>query len=100
YVVARLPHDMAALAAARDYLPRSVPILKQIAAINGQRVCIRNPLICIDGAAVARALLRWHRYRPPSGLRCTRWSPDWRLPYVPMWPAPGTRYAPCLAMYN
>ncbi len=36
-------------------MPRWVPILRQITAISGQRVCIRNPVICIDGAAVAGA---------------------------------------------
>ncbi len=47
---------MAALAAARDHLSRFVAILKQIGAISGQRVGIRNAVICIDGAAVVRAL--------------------------------------------
>jgi conjugative transfer signal peptidase TraF len=56
YVVAQLPTDTAAFAAARGYLPRSVLILKQIAAVSGQPVCIRNAVVYIDGAAVARTL--------------------------------------------
>jgi conjugative transfer signal peptidase TraF len=56
YVVVRLPRDTAALAAARDYLPRSIPILKQIAALGGQYVCIRDAVVYIDGSAKARAL--------------------------------------------
>jgi type IV secretory pathway protease TraF len=35
YVVALLASDTATLAATRAYLPRSVPILKQIAAVAG-----------------------------------------------------------------
>jgi conjugative transfer signal peptidase TraF len=56
YVVARLPEDAAALAATRGYLPRSVPVLKRIAAARGQHVCIRNDVVYIDGAAVTRIL--------------------------------------------
>lgn len=56
YVIARLPESTATLAAERGYLPRSVPVLKQIAAIAGQRVCVRDRLVYIDGSAVARAL--------------------------------------------
>lgn len=54
YVVARLPNDTSTLAAKRGYLARSVPILKRVAALNGQRVCIRNAIVYVDGAAVAR----------------------------------------------
>ena len=56
YVVARLPEDAAALAATRGYLSRSVPVLKRIAAVRGQHVCIRNDVVYIDGAAVTRVL--------------------------------------------
>lgn len=56
YVIARLPETSAALAAERGYLPRSVPVLKQIAAIAGQGVCVRDGVVNIDGSAVARAL--------------------------------------------
>src|SRR5271155_5843415 len=56
YVVALLPSDTAALAAMRGYLPRSVPIRKQIAAVAGQRVCIHDSVVYIDGNAVAKTL--------------------------------------------
>src|SRR5439155_4549770 len=56
YVVARLPIDIASFAVSRSYLPRSVPILKQVAAVSGQRVCIHNAAVYIDGAAVAHTL--------------------------------------------
>ena len=71
YVVVRLPRDTAALAAARDYLPRSVPILKQIAALGGQRVCIRNAVVYVDGAAITRALDVDSKGRPlTAGVHC------------------------------
>ena len=50
-----MPNDTAALAAARDYLRPSVPILKQIAALGSQRASIGNAAVYINGAAVARA---------------------------------------------
>ena len=64
YVVARLPSDTAMLAAMRGYLPRSVPILKQIAAVTGQRVCVRDSIVYIDGVAVARTLDSDAKQRP------------------------------------
>ena len=56
YVIAQLPRDIAGFAAKRDYLPRHVPVLKRIAATAGQRVCVRDGTVLIDGAAVATTL--------------------------------------------
>src|SRR5665213_1449161 len=56
YVVAQLPEQIAALAAARGYLPRSVPVLKRIAAVAGQRACIQNSVVVIGTQKVARTL--------------------------------------------
>jgi len=56
YVVARLPENAAKLADARHYLPRSLPVLKLIAAMVGQQVCVRGGTVYIDQTAVARAL--------------------------------------------
>jgi conjugative transfer signal peptidase TraF len=64
YVVALLPGDTATLAATRGYLPRSVPILKQIAAVAGQCVCVRDAVVYIDGNAVARTLDSDAKERP------------------------------------
>ena len=63
YVIAQLPRDIAAFAAKRDYLPRHVPVLKRIAATAGQRVCVRDGTVLIDGAAVATTLTRDGRRR-------------------------------------
>jgi conjugative transfer signal peptidase TraF len=73
FVVALLPSDTAALAALRGYLPRSVPILKQIAAVAGQHVCIRDTVVYIDGNAVAQTLDSDAKARPLTAwARCRR----------------------------
>lgn len=60
FVVARLPHDAALLADQRQYLPRSLPILKEVGALGGQSVCATNDIhgsrLNIDGRLVARML--------------------------------------------
>jgi conjugative transfer signal peptidase TraF len=58
YVIAMLPRDIATFASRRRYLPRHVPVLKQIAAVAGQRVCVRQDTVMIEGAAVATTLAR------------------------------------------
>ena len=63
-VVAKLPSDAAIFASTRDYLPRSVPILKQIAATAGQHVCVRDGVVYVDGIGVARTLGVDGRQRP------------------------------------
>ena len=63
YVIAQLPAAAAEVAAQRGYLPRSVPVLKQIAAAGGQFVCVRNGTVFIDAIAVADVLDRDGRHR-------------------------------------
>jgi conjugative transfer signal peptidase TraF len=72
FVVVRLPRVVAKLAADRGYLPRSVPLLKHVAAINGQTVCVGNRFVFIDQTIVAiartydgagRALNAWSQCR-------------------------------------
>lgn len=41
-VVARLPPDVARFAARRGYLPRGLPVIKRVAALPGDRVCLRG----------------------------------------------------------
>lgn len=73
YVVAQLPEDVATLAAGRGYLPRSVPVLKRIAAVSGQRVCIRDGVVAIEGAVVARTLdVDWNSRPLTAWLHCRR----------------------------
>lgn len=49
------PEHIAALLAARGYLPRGVPLLKRVAAGEGALVCRSGAFLTIDGAGVARA---------------------------------------------
>ena len=56
YVVAQIPNDAASLAAVRGYLPLTVPLLKQVEAAVGMRVCVCGAVVYVDGAAVARTL--------------------------------------------
>lgn len=62
FVVAQLPDKTAMLADQRQYLPKGVPILKEIGALGGQRVCMSKGddggRLVIDGHAVARTLVR------------------------------------------
>jgi conjugative transfer signal peptidase TraF len=56
-VAAWPPAAVRALAAARHYLPRRVPLVKRVAGVAGDRVCARGPVVTIDGrvAVVRRA---------------------------------------------
>jgi conjugative transfer signal peptidase TraF len=56
FVLARLPVAAAVFADQRGYLPRTVPILKRVAASHGQRICAKGDGIIVDGVFTARAL--------------------------------------------
>ena len=72
YVVARLPEVVATLAASRGYVPRSVPVLKRIAAVEGQTVCVRNGVVSVDGAPIASTLSVDGNGRPLTAWRHCR----------------------------
>lgn len=63
-VLARLPLAVAALADRRGYLPSRVPVLKRVAALAPQRVCVRDGIVRIDGHAVATVRTRDGAGRP------------------------------------
>jgi conjugative transfer signal peptidase TraF len=70
-VLARLPESAAAFAAARNYLPLHVPILKPIGAKAGQKVCEKEGEVLIDGHVVARAFKHDDAGRPlPHWMGC------------------------------
>lgn len=52
------PEPLATFLAERGYLPRGVPLLKTIAATQGQRVCRIGNKIIINGRAVGEAFVR------------------------------------------
>ena len=67
--VAWAPASARRLAAARHYLPASVPLVKRVAAVADDRVCARRRTIVVNGRSVA---LR--RARDSSGRQMPRWS--------------------------
>jgi conjugative transfer signal peptidase TraF len=73
-VVVRLGHDVAALAAQRQYLPPGVPVIKPVAAIAPQHVCANAAGIHIDGEWVAPTMSV-----DASGRMLTAWTGCRRL---------------------
>ncbi len=69
-VLVRLPPEAMTLAAQRGYLPTTVPLLKTVAAIAPQHVCVQSYQVLIDGKLVVRQL-RWDRQG--------RTLPTWRV---------------------
>jgi conjugative transfer signal peptidase TraF len=76
FVLVPLPAAAAALAARRGYLPRGVPLLKPVAAVAPERVCVTGGRVHIDGVPVATVLRTDGRERPlPSWQSCRRLRP-------------------------
>ncbi|OWJ89121.1 S26 family signal peptidase [Pseudomonas sp. A46] len=59
-VLVLLPPEAMSLASQRGYLPANVPLLKTVAAMAPQRVCMLGSQVRIDGVVVARRM-RWDR---------------------------------------
>jgi conjugative transfer signal peptidase TraF len=72
YVLATMPSEAAALAELRGYLPRNVPLLKQVAAIGGATVCAVGPQIYVNGMPLTVALPRDREGRPLHAWRGCR----------------------------
>lgn len=53
HVLAWAPDPARRLAARRGYLPANVPMIKQVAALDGARVCAQDTSISVDGLVVA-----------------------------------------------
>jgi conjugative transfer signal peptidase TraF len=69
----RPPSAARDLAAVRGYLPASVPMVKRIAASDGDRVCSVGNTIIIDQIVVAARLTRDHAQRSlPTWSGCRR----------------------------
>lgn len=71
-VIARLPGWAAQLAAARDYLPITVPVIKLIAARGDEHVCERAGILSIEGRPVVRVLTADSAGRPLAAWRGCR----------------------------
>ena len=74
WVLVRAPRAAAELAASRGYLPRSVPMVKQIAATSGDRVCRFGQSVTVNGHGVAQAL-----WQDSFGRKLPVWSGCIRL---------------------
>lgn len=68
-VVAWAPQSARELAARRHYLPSTVPLVKRVAAVAGDRVCAARRRIFLNGRPVA--LRRMH---DPAGRPMPLWS--------------------------
>lgn len=76
-VLVRLPPEVRSLAAQRGYLPANVPLLKTLAAVAPQRVCMQGSQVRIDGVLVARRL-KWDLQGRalPTWQACRRLADD------------------------
>jgi conjugative transfer signal peptidase TraF len=63
-VVVMPPEPVARFLAERDYLPRGVPLLKQVLALPGQTVCRNHLAVMLDGVVMSFARERDRRGRP------------------------------------
>lgn len=55
-VLVVLPVDVSTLAVQRGYLPERIPLLKRVAAVAPQQVCIAQQQVTIDAVVVATVL--------------------------------------------
>ncbi len=72
-MLVQLPPEAMSLAAQRGYLPANVPLLKTVAAMAPQLVCMFGDQVRIDGELVARHM-RWDQQGRalPSWQACRR----------------------------
>lgn len=63
-VLAVLPDAPRRLAAERFYLPASVPLIKRVAAMTGDRICGEGDGVSINGRVVAQRLAHDDKGRP------------------------------------
>jgi conjugative transfer signal peptidase TraF len=77
FVLVKLPAPIARFADQRGYLPMTVPLLKRIGAVAGDRVCERRGLVHINGIPAAQSL-----ERDGAGRLLITWSDCRRLKAV------------------
>ena len=70
-VLVRTPESVRQLAVERGYLPATVPLVKRVAALDGDIVCAADDVISVNGRVVAERLARDRLGRPlPSWSGC------------------------------
>jgi conjugative transfer signal peptidase TraF len=52
-VIARVPQRWRTFAARRHYIPANVPLVKRVAAVPGDHICVVGSVILVNGAPVA-----------------------------------------------
>jgi conjugative transfer signal peptidase TraF len=76
-VLVRTPENVRVLAAERNYLPPTVPLVKRVAALQGQTVCAVGRTLTIAGRHVADRLAFDRHGRPmPAWTACRELSAD------------------------
>ena len=68
-VLVRTPNSARQLAAERGYLPATVPLVKRVAALDGDIICAAGDAISVNGRFVAERLVH-----DRSGRPMPRWS--------------------------
>jgi conjugative transfer signal peptidase TraF len=63
-VVATPPEPLATFLAESGYLPRGVPLIKRVLALQGQRICRKGRAIIVDGIEMGMAREHDSRGRP------------------------------------
>lgn len=56
FALVQLPPAIAQLADQRQYLPKTVPLLKSVGAVIGDRVCEQQGVVRINGVLIVRSL--------------------------------------------
>ena len=76
-VLVRTPSSVRQLAAERGYLPQNVPLVKRVAALDGDIVCATDDVISVNGRVVAERLARDRLDRPlPAWTGCQILEPN------------------------
>lgn len=78
-VLARTPGAVRALAARRRYLPANVPLVKRIAARDGDEVCAMGAAIFVNGRPVAERRTHDSLARPLPWWTGCEWLRDGRV---------------------
>jgi conjugative transfer signal peptidase TraF len=79
FALVKLPAPIARFADQRGYLPMTVPLLKLVGAVAGDRVCETQGLVYINGVPAAQSL-----ERDGAGRLLVSWSDCRRLKLVEM----------------
>ena len=76
-VLVHTPDSVRQLAAERGYLPATVPLVKRVAALDGDIVCAAADVISVNGRVVAERLAHDRLGRPlPAWTGCQTLGPD------------------------